>query len=123
MIQDNTDADGYVIAIDMGPFIEYYGKREVLYRTIGSEKKDHDWYFKQMNDLMDKGKSIYIIESGITSYDPARAFLKGLVEGYELHYINYGVVENWYAFSSIRQSFMRERLFKLEKKIQQPGTR
>ena len=113
-IKKNTEPDSYIIAIDEGPFIEYYAKRKVLYRAVGLNKKDFQDFFKEVDVILERNTPIYIINSAFYSYDPKKYFEKSLSYSYNLKYIGNHLYENWNR-TCISKDLLIQKLYKIEK--------
>jgi hypothetical protein len=115
-VQQNTEPSSYVIAMDEGPFIEYYSQRNVLYKATGLHKEDFDKFFTKVDNLLTENKPVYIISSGIYGYDPKRYFINTLSDKYNLIYLGCRLNED-YHHAALGQSLFFEGLYKIEKKV------
>lgn len=116
MVQNVTPAKSYIIASDMVIFIEYYGKRNTIYRPVITTKEEADAFCDTIDTLLEEKKPVYITQMGIEAYDFQKYFLSALQERYRIRLVDQGPVIDWYQFPSIRQRIIIERLFSLEKK-------
>ncbi|MFC1709594.1 ArnT family glycosyltransferase [Candidatus Omnitrophota bacterium] len=116
-VQKNTEPGSYVIAMDEGPFIEYYAGRKILYKATGPNKEKFDIFFSKVDKLLDESPPIYIISSGIYSYDPKKYFINTLSNNYNLDYIGKHINQDWYNPSIYHSGLFIEELYKVEKKI------
>ncbi|MBL7197014.1 MAG: glycosyltransferase family 39 protein [Candidatus Omnitrophica bacterium] len=115
-VQRNTEPASYIIAMDEGPFIEYYANRKVLYKAIGLNKIHFDKFFEKVDKLLDNGDTIYIISSGIYGYGPKEYFKKRLLNNYNLQYIGWYIIQDWHN-KLMNNRFFREKLYRIEKKV------
>lgn len=113
-VQKNIEPSSYVIAMDEGPFIEYYAKRNILYKATGIDKRDFDEFFNRIDYLLTENMPIYIISTAIYSYDPKRYFINTLSDKYNLKYIGCRINED-YHHKAIKQFLFLEALYKIEK--------
>ena len=114
-VKDNTEPQAYIIAMDEGPFIEYYAQRNVLYKATGIHREDFEQFFNRVDSLLMNEAQIYIISSGIYGYDPRKYFIDMLFDKYNLIYIG-GSLNEDYHHKAIKQLLFLEELYKIEKK-------
>jgi len=110
-----TEPNSYIIAIDVGQFLEYYGKRKVLYRYGGLNDSKMQEFFKQVDVYIEKGIPLYIIATAIKNYDPARKFRDTLLKKYHLRFVGAHINEDWH-HTSIFQFLPEDHLYAIEKK-------
>ena len=115
-IRANTESNAYIISIDMGPFLEYYSQRKVLYRALGENKKDFDEFFVEVNKRLEGGHPIYILDTEIYGYDPRKIFQTKLFQDYDVEYIGSHLNQYWHFRSMYDYGLIKERLHKIEKK-------
>jgi hypothetical protein len=115
-IADRTPPDALILAIDEDIFIRAYGHRETLRRPITCDPSVVERFFdEQIEPLLRRGRGVYIISTGIFSYDECEVFRKGLARRYELDLIGRKRNEDWHhAFS--RLHILKEGLYQLRRR-------
>jgi hypothetical protein len=115
-VRSKTESSSYVIVMDEGPFIQYYGKRNILYKATGLNKSEFDEFFEKVDTLLNNRIPIYIITTGIYGYDPKGYFKNALINNYDLKYVGRHLNQDWHQASIYESGLMIERLYKVEKK-------
>jgi hypothetical protein len=115
-VKGKTEPSSYIIAIDEGPFIEYYADRRVLYRAAESSRESFDTFFADMDRLLEDGQAIYIISSAMYSYDEDKYFLNKLLDRYDLEYKGNHLNQDWHGRSLLESGLLTEDLYKIERK-------
>lgn len=114
-VNEETEPDAMVIAMDESIFIEYYGKRKVILRPMFKNKFQIDRFFQQLDGFFSQGKKVYVIGTACMSYDADGAFRRALLDKYRVVCIGRKDNEDWH-HALLDQVFLKEALFRLEKK-------
>jgi 4-amino-4-deoxy-L-arabinose transferase-like glycosyltransferase len=112
----STEPDSYIVAMDEGPFIEYYSKRKVLYKAIGLDKNRFNAFFTEVDRLIEEGSIVYIISSGIYAYDPRKYFINTLNDRYDPVYVGCHLNQDWHSNGLYSNDLFKEKLYRLKKK-------
>jgi hypothetical protein len=106
-----TETGSVIIALDEGPFIEYYGRRRTLQRPVTCDEKEMKAFFdKTLDTLLTEGKKIYMISSAMQTYDPCLIFVKMFRERYDMILIGKGANEDWH-HALLNENLFIERLY------------
>ena len=97
-VASKTEPDARVIAIDINPFIEYYGHRQTLLRPasefhLGDQSLLE--FRRQLDMLLAQGVPVYITATGFLAYDPKKEFSQFFLKHYGLRVIGVRLAEEW----------------------------
>jgi hypothetical protein len=112
-VKENTEDDAVVIAMDDGPFIEYYGERETIVHPINDQKNINE-FFDQIDALLVNNTPVYLIESGL-GYDSTKIFRKELFRRFRLYLVGEKLCEDYHR-PELKLNTYNQRLFKLSRK-------
>ncbi len=114
-VSSKTPPDAWIIAIDEGMFLKYYGKRRYFGRPIFGKASQVDAFLKELDSFLLNGEKVYIITSGLGSYDGTGLFKKKLFQDYHLSFIGKKQNEDWH-HALLNLDLFQEGLYKIEKK-------
>lgn len=112
-VREKTEDNAIVIAMDDGPFIEYYGKRKFIKHPIDDAAKISD-FIKTIDKYLKNDVPIYLIESGL-SYDTHGVFGKMIFKHFDVITVGNKLTEDFHRPELKFQTY-REKLFKLQLK-------
>lgn len=112
-VKESTEENAVVIAMDDGPFIEYYARRKALGHPIGNMAQINN-FTRTIAGYLKNRTPVYLIESGLT-YDPQGVFQKSLLQNFNVAVIGKHLVEDFHR-ADLRFQTYYEKLFKLSLK-------
>ena len=113
-VQQNTEPDSVVIAMDEWIFLKYYADRATLqHPREGNETKIKE-FLSVIDSYLDNNTPVYIIETGF-SYDPGQKVQKAMLSRYNLTLIGSNLNEDYHKKAMFDGKF-EERLYRVENK-------
>lgn len=112
-VKEKTKDNAIVIAMDDGPFIEYYGHRRTLGHPIGDTLKINN-LVGDINKYLKKEVPVYLIESGL-AYDPGMLFKNALFGNFNVSIVGEKLTEDYHRPDAGLRLYY-EKLFKIEPK-------
>jgi len=109
-VNEKTEPNAIVIAMDDSPFIEYYGKRKTITYPIDSQDKINN-FIKRIDAYLNDNAPVYLISSSF-SYDAGGNFKKILSENFDLTLIGKKLTEDYHR-PELKFQFYYEQLFKV----------
>ena len=107
-----TSPQGLVLAVDEGPFIEYYAKRPLLPHPIDGNPASIKRFFDETIDpLLAQGRPVYVIDSAL-AYDSRGIFLRALNDRYDFLDMGELMNEDWHHVL-LRHEFSPEKLYEI----------
>lgn len=112
-VKEKTKDNAIVIAMDDGPFIEYYGHRRTLCHPIGDTLKINN-LVEDINKYLKKEVPVYLIESAL-AYDPGMLFKNALFGNFNVSIVGEKLTEDYHRPDAGLRLYY-EKLFKIEPK-------
>lgn len=110
-----TPPDAVLIALDESEFLSYYGRRTVVQRPIGSDKKAINAFFDDVLDkMLEEGRPVYLVSSA-WAYDDDGVFKKTLLKRYDVLVLGRRMNEDWH-HALLNQVLLFEWLNRVEPK-------
>ncbi|MBD3245670.1 MAG: hypothetical protein GF333_01505 [Candidatus Omnitrophica bacterium] len=104
-----------IIAVDESDFLKYYTRCEVVTRPISCEHKEIGRYMEDRIAPLLSQRQVYIVSTGLFSYDPCGTFREYLRTHYRLIPVFTAVNEDWH-HKSVSTGVFYETLYRLERK-------
>lgn len=118
----STEPDATIISSDDKTFITYYSNRETLLKPVGIRhlsSKELKSFKKELDNILDKNKPVYITNLGFTAYDSYLEFGHLLRQNYRLIQIGQRPLELWYD-TPYNPNLHMSSLVRIEKKNKNP---
>jgi hypothetical protein len=112
-VKEKTENNAIVIAMDDGPFIEYYGKRKVILHPINDVAKT-SLFIETIDHYLRNNVPVYLIESGL-SYDSYGIFKKMIFKRFDIITVGVKLAEDFHR-PELRFHTYYQRLFKIKLK-------
>ncbi len=109
-VKYNTPKNALIIAADDGPFINYYGSRQVLSRPLYSSDKIND-FIKGIKGYLKDGKPVYVIQSAL-GHNSDDMFNDVLARSFVVKEAGWYLNED-YHFPELGFHFYFEKLFRI----------
>ena len=111
-VQQNTEPDSVVIAVDEWIHLKYYANRTTLTHTQDGNDTKILEFLDRIDNYLDNNTPVYIVETGF-SYDPGQKIQKSIVTNYNLTLIGSHLNEDYHKKAMFDGRF-EERLFKIQ---------
>jgi hypothetical protein len=111
-VQQNTEPDSVVIAVDEWIHIKYYANRTTLTHTQDGNDTKILEFLDRIDNYLDNNTPVYIVETGF-SYDPGQKIQKAIVTNYNVTLIGSHLNEDYHKKAMFDGRF-EERLFKIQ---------
>ena len=113
-VQQNTEQDSVVLAMDEWIFLQYYANITTLqHPRDGNETKIKE-FLGVIDSYLDNNTPVYIIETGF-SYDPGQKVQQAILTNYNLTLVGSHLNEDYHKKAMFDGKF-EERLYRIEKK-------
>jgi hypothetical protein len=110
-VQQNTEPNSVILAMDEWIHISYYGKRAVLTHTQDGNYTKIQEFVNEIDNYLDNNTPVYIIETAF-SYDPGQKVQQAILNRYNLTLIGSHLNEDYHKKEMYDGKF-EERLFKI----------
>jgi hypothetical protein len=108
-----TPANALIIAADEGPFISYYGQRQVLLRPLHQRNKEGD-FLQEIKGYLKSNQPVYLVSSAL-EYGSNDAFADALHKEFAVELVGWYLNEDYHRPELSFRLFF-EKLFKLSLK-------
>lgn len=112
-VKEKTDPNAIIIAMDDGPFIEYYANRKFIGHPIGDRQKI-DLLVKDIKERLNTNARVYLIDSAF-SYDPKGLFRAAILSNFNLILIGRKLAEDYHR-PELKFQTCQEGIYRLETK-------
>jgi hypothetical protein len=110
-VKEKTEENAVIIALDDGPFIEYYANRKTIaYPVAGQPQADS--FAQGLRTYLKNGIPVYLMQSALI-YDEKKLFENTLYKKFQVEAIGEKLTED-YHFPELRFTTYYEKLFKIE---------
>jgi hypothetical protein len=112
-VQQNTEPNSVILAMDEWIHISYYGKRATLTHTQDGNDTKIQEYVNEIDKYLDNNTPVYIIETAF-SYDPGQKVQQAILTRYNLTLVGSHANEDYH--KELFDAKFEERLFKLTRR-------
>jgi hypothetical protein len=112
-VKEKTEKNAMIIAMDDGPFLDYYGDRRFIRHPIENPVKMAE-FVKRVSQYLKSSTPVYLIDSAF-SYDDDKSFKKGISEKFKITPVGEELTEDWHRADLKFQMYI-EKLYKVQLK-------